>query len=138
MIELNPVLGCFAEWVPLPVLARAILERCLNAEQLDGWFEQVAEAQYTRRLLFSSVFKLMTQVVLRQQPSIHAACRAAVGKIGVSVNSVYNKLNGLEPRISTALVGHAAEQAEALIGELGAARAPLLGPLGAKLQFEDT
>ena len=83
MIELNLVLGCFAERVPLPVLARAILERCLNAKQLDGWFEQVAEARYTRRLLFSSVFKLMTQVVLRQQPSIHAACRAAVGEIGM-------------------------------------------------------
>jgi hypothetical protein len=133
MIDLNPVLGCFAERVPLPVMARAILERCLNAEQLDGWFERAAEAQYTRRLLFSSVFKLMTQVVLRQQPSVHAACRAAVGEIGVSVTSVYNKLNGLEPGISAALVGHAAEQAEGLIGELGAARAPLLAGVRVKV-----
>jgi len=133
MIELNPMLGYFAERMPLPVLARAILERCLSAEQLDGWFEQVAEAQYTRHLLFSSVFKLMTQVVLRQQPSIHAACRTALGEIGVSVTSVYNTLNGLEPRISTALVGHAAKQAEALIGELGAARVPLLAGVRIKV-----
>ena len=60
MIELNPVLRCFAERAPLPVMVRAILERCLNAEQVNGWFERVAEAQYTRRLLFSSVFELMT------------------------------------------------------------------------------
>ena len=95
-------------------------------EQVNGWSERVAEAQYTRRLLFSSVFELMTQVVLRQQPSVHAACRAAVAEIGVSVTSVYNKLNGLEPSTSAALVGHAAEQAEALIEELGAARSCLL------------
>lgn len=81
MIELNPVLRCFAERAPLPVMVRAILERCLNAEQVNGWFERVAEAQYTRRLLFSSVFELMTQVVLRQQPSVHAACRAAVAEM---------------------------------------------------------
>ena len=49
------------------------------------------------------------------------------------MTSVYNKLNGLEPRISTALVGHAVEQAEALIGELGAARAPLLAGVRVKV-----
>lgn len=133
MIELNPVLRCFAERAPLPVMVRAILERCLNAEQVNEWFERVAEAQYTRRLLFSSVFELMTQVVLRQQPSVHAACRAAVAEIGVSVTSVYNKLNGLEPSTSAALVGHAAEQAEALIEELGAARSPLLAGVRVKV-----
>jgi len=45
------------------VMVRAILERCLNAEQVNEWFERVAEAQYTRRLLFSSVFELMTRAL---------------------------------------------------------------------------
>ncbi|MCP5132126.1 MAG: hypothetical protein H6976_00515 [Gammaproteobacteria bacterium] len=41
-----------------------------------------------------------------------------MAEIGVSVTSVSTKLNGLEPSTSAALVGHAAEQAEALIEEL--------------------
>jgi hypothetical protein len=133
MITLNPVLGRFAERMPLPVMARAILERCLNAKQLDGWFKRVAQAQYTRRLLFSSLFELMTQVVLRQQPSVHAACRAAVGEIGVSVTSVYNKLNGLEVGLSAGLVEYAAAQAAVLVEELGATHAPLLAGVRIKV-----
>ena len=133
MITMNPVLGRFAERMPLPVMARAILERCLNAKQLDGWFKRVAQAQYTRRLLFSSLFELMTQVVLRQQPSVHAACRAAVGEIGVSVTSVYNKLNGLEVGLSAGLVEYAAAQAAVLVEELGATHAPLLAGVRIKV-----
>ena len=53
-MELNPILERFAQRSPLPVMARAVLERCLNAADLDAWFEQVAQTQYTRSLLFSS------------------------------------------------------------------------------------
>ena len=59
-MELNPVLRRFAERAPLPVMARAVLERCLNAQLLDAWFEKTAERQYTRTRLFSSVYELMT------------------------------------------------------------------------------
>lgn len=126
VIELSPVLGRFTERTPLPVMARAVLERCLNPQELDTWFEQVAEAQYTRQLLFSTLFDLMSQVVLRQQPSVHAAYRAAVGEIGVSVASVYNKLNGVEIGTSAALVDYSGVQAAALIDELGGSQPPLL------------
>lgn len=108
MIDLNPVLRRFAERTPLPVMARAVLERCLNPAQLDAWFAQVAEAHYTRTLLFSTVFELMIQVVLRQQPSVHAVYRARVGERAVSVTSVYNKLNALEVKTSGELVRYAA------------------------------
>ena len=133
LIELNPVLSRFAERTPLPVLARAVLERCLNPPELDAWFKQVAEAQYTRQLLFSTLFELMSQVVLRQQPSVHAAYRAAVGEIGVSVTSVYNKLNRLEVGTSAALVAYSGAQAAALIAELGGARPPLLAGVRVKV-----
>ncbi|MGB5063166.1 MAG: hypothetical protein WBQ37_05305 [Candidatus Competibacter sp.] len=32
LIELSPVLSRFAERTPLPVLARAVLKRCLNPQ----------------------------------------------------------------------------------------------------------
>ena len=125
-IALSPILELFAERTPFPVMVRGLLERCLNPRQLDAWFERVADVQYTRTLLFSSLFDLMTNVVLRQQPSVHAAYRAGEHDIGVSLTSVYNKLNGLEPPTSAALVNYAAQQAGALIEELNAAHAPLL------------
>jgi hypothetical protein len=133
-MELNPVLKRFAQRAPLPVMARAVLERCLNAQDLDAWFEGVAQAQYTRSLLFSSVYELMTQVVLRQSGSVRAAWLEAEGAVGVSLASVYNKLNGLELGTSAALVAYAAQRAAELIGELpDGAKAPLLAGLTVKV-----
>ena len=66
-------------------MARVVLERCSNAGELDAWFEQVAQAQYTKTLLFSSVYALMTPVVLRQSGSVRAAWLAAEGTTGVSL-----------------------------------------------------
>lgn len=116
-MKLNPVLERFAQRSPLPVMARAVLHRCLNAEELDAWFEQVAQAQYTKSLLFSSVYELMTQVVLRQSNSVRAAWLAAEDEVGVSLASVYNKLNGLELSTSAALVGYSAQRAQELIAQ---------------------
>lgn len=124
-IELSPLLDRLAERTPLPVLARAVLERCLNPPILDGGFAGVAEAQYTRHRLFSTWFALMSRVVLRQQPSIPAAYRAAVGEIAVSVTSVYNKLNGVEASTSAALVALSGARAAELIAERDGARPPL-------------
>ena len=116
-MELNPVLERFAQRSPLPVMARAVLERCLNAQELDAWFERVAQAQYTKTLLFSSVYELMTQVVLRQSGSVRAAWLAGEGKTGVSLASLYNKLNGLEVGTSAALVAYSAGRAEEIIAQ---------------------
>jgi hypothetical protein len=75
----------------------------------------------------------MSQVVLRQQPSVHAAYRAAVGEMGVSVASVYNKLNGVEAGTSAALVDFSTARAAALIAELDGARPPLLAGVRIKV-----
>ena len=60
-LALTPLLQRFAERTPLPVMVRGILERCLNPERLDAWFERTAEHQYTRTLLFSTVFDLLSR-----------------------------------------------------------------------------
>lgn len=133
MLKLTPLLERFAERTPLPVLARGVLERCLDAPQLDVWFESVADQQYTRKLLFSQVYELMTQVVFRHQPSINTAYQNAVEPLGVSLTSVYNKLNGIEPATSAALVSYSAQQAEALVREVGGTEAALLPGLRVKM-----
>ena len=53
----------FVEKSPISVMVRASLERVLGADRLDLWFERTAQKQYTRDLLFSSVYDLMNQVV---------------------------------------------------------------------------
>ena len=124
---LTPLLQRFAERSPIATMARASLEHCLTAGFLDSWFDRTSETQYTRKLLFSTVFELMSQVVFRHQSSIHLAHQASAQEIGVTVQAVYGKLKGLEPGVSRALVGHVASQAGALIDELGAQKPLLAG-----------
>ena len=94
---LSPVFTPFVKNSPISVIARGMLERVLNPEQLDQWFDSTAKAQYTRDLLFSTLFDRMSQVVQGSQRSVHAAFQASIEDIGVSITSVYNKLNGIEP-----------------------------------------
>ena len=125
-MNFSPVLQRFVNKAPLPVMMRALLQRELDSVQLDRWFETVAKQQYTRKLLFSTLFELMTQVVLRQSGSIRAAWLEAEGDVGVSLASVYNKLNGLEPSTSAALVSFAADRAREVIDAMPGAALELL------------
>ena len=61
------VLQRFVQKSPATVMVRGLLERLLNAEALDLWFEATAQAQYTRDILFSSLVGLMLQIVCRTQ-----------------------------------------------------------------------
>ena len=104
---------------PVPVMARALIERVFNPETLDKWFEETAENQYTKDLLFSSVFDMMSLVVSRVHPSINSTYQSLKEEISVSIKSVYNKLNGLESTTSAELVRYSAIESRALIKELG-------------------
>ena len=129
MINFSPILKRFVDKAPLPVMMRALLQRELDSVQLDRWFETVAKQQYTRKLLFSTLFELMTQVVLRQSGSIRAAWLEDEADVGVSLASVYNKLNGLEPGTSAALVSFAAERSREVIDAMPGAALELLAGL---------
>ena|SRR5687768_13756858 len=73
---LGEVFERFVEKSPISVMVRASLERVLGADRLDLWYERTAQKQYTRDLLFSSVYDLMNQVVFCVQPSVRAAYQA--------------------------------------------------------------
>lgn len=125
---LSPVFAPFIKNSPISVMARGLLERVLNPEQLDEWFDSTAKEQYTKDLLFSTLFNLMSQVVQGSQRSIHAAFQASQDEIAVSITSIYNKLNGMEPGTSAALVRYAAGQVEPIIRKLlGKQNSPLPG-----------
>ena len=109
-----------SEVFPIPVMVRVLLDRVLQPERLDEWFEGVAEQQYTRELLLSSAFELMSLVVFKAFGSVHSAYQAkrAAAEITVSVTSLYNKLNGVEAQTSRALVQDTAGQLRPLVEKL--------------------
>ncbi len=123
---LGDVFERFVEKGPISVMVRGTLERVLGPDPLDLWYERTAKQQYTRTLLFSTVYDLMSQVVFRLQPSVHAAYRAQEAQVGTSVVSVYNKLQEIEPHTSAALVRYSAHQLAPLIEQLGGDREPWL------------
>lgn len=130
---MDSVFDAFVRKSPITVMARGMMERVFNPKQLDEWFERTAEVQYTRQLLFSSVFDIMSQVVCGLSQSVHGAFKAAKENIGVSITSLYNKLNGIEPHTSAELVRYAAGQVQPLIEKLGGGQKPLIPGLRVKL-----
>jgi hypothetical protein len=119
------VIELFARKSPVCVMVRATLENILSDERLNGLFEETAQRQYCRELTFASCAELMSLVVARIRPSVHAAY-AVSEDISVSATSVYNKLQGIEPTVCERLVGDTAQDMAAVIDELDA---PLEGPL---------
>jgi Transposase DDE domain len=115
---LDEVYRRFVASSPAAVMMRGILENCLSAQRLDDIFEQAAQVQYTRELAFSSVVRLMSQVVTRIQPSVHAAYRQVAEDLAVSPRSLYGKLEHLEPAVSKALLRRTAEDLRAVVEHL--------------------
>ena len=115
---LSQVFERFVHSSPVSVMVRGLLEKILSGQKLDELFERNSKTQYTRELLFSTVVEMMSSVTCGIRPSIHAAYQARTSEIGVSVTSVYNKLNAMEPNVSTQLVRETANEMEAIIRHL--------------------
>ncbi len=123
---LGQVFDRFVEASPVSVMVRGLLERVVGADKLDAFFYRVANKQYTRKLLFSTLFDMMCTVVCGIRPSIHATYTSSVEEIGVSVTAVYDKLNGIELNTASALVKESARELQPLIEEMGGGLEPLL------------
>jgi Transposase DDE domain len=98
----------FTEGSPLSVMAQGAIEYALCESELNQVFELNAQGQYTRELLFSSVFDLMSVVVTGSYGSVCSAYKDLGQSIPVSLTSVYNKLQGIEPSVSAELVRYTA------------------------------
>ena len=123
---LDDIFERFAEQSPVTVMARAALEHALDPRAIDALFEQAAQRQYTRTLLFSTVVDLMAAVVCNVRPAIHAAFQADAETIGVSLRAVYDKIDRTEPGVSAELVRHTARTLSPVITAMGGERQPWL------------
>jgi IS4 transposase len=111
---------------PICVMARGVLTHMLEPFRLDQLFRDTAQRQYQKDLLFSSLAALMADVVLRVQPTVHAAYQSGCYGITVSPTALYNKLDRVETGISAELVRDSARQASPVIEALDAALPPWL------------
>jgi IS4 transposase len=123
---LSAVFERFAEQAPISVMARGAMEYALAAADLDRVFADAADRQYTRSLLFSSLADLMSTVVCRIRPSVHAAYQADPARVGVSLPAVYDKLARVEPAVTEAVVAHTAARLGPVIRRLIGGRPGLL------------
>jgi IS4 transposase len=123
---LNDVFERFTQDAPLSVMAQGIMENALNPQILDQLFEDVARKQFTHKLLFSTIVDLMSVVVCRIRPSIHAAFQARAETVGATIDAVYDKLDGTETAVSAALVQTVAARLAPVIDAMGGGRAEWL------------
>lgn len=123
----------FASQKPVSVMARATIANTLSAARLDAVFDKNAAQQYTGDLLFSTIADLMGEVVLQVRPSVNAAWRERKDEIGVTVKSVYDKLQGVETEVSQALLQDTSARMHAIIEQLGYSKGPLFAGYRTKI-----
>jgi hypothetical protein len=122
---LDAILGRFLDQSPMTVAVRSTLEYALDAAALDALFAQTASPCSERQLLFSTCVDLMTTVVCRIKPTIHAAYQAN-DHISVSVSVVYRRLARVSTDAGRQLVRHTAERLEPILRQSGWANPDLL------------
>ena len=116
----------FAQGDTVPVMAQALMENALNPRILDQLFEDVAQRQYTRELLFSSIVELMSVVVCGIRPSINAAYAKNAVPINASLTALYRKIQRIETPVGSAMVRESAGRLASVITAMGGGPAPLL------------
>jgi hypothetical protein len=123
---LGPIFERFVKESPLTVMARASVEHALPASLLDDLFAQTAKTGYTQELLFSTVVDLMSLVVCGKARHVQSAYQQVRDRVPVTLKSVYEKLQRIEPGVSAGLVSTVAGRCQGLITAVGGGAPPLL------------
>jgi hypothetical protein len=116
----------FIESSPVSVMIQGILERTVAAGELDRLFEETAEVQYSKQLLFSQCIQMMSDVVFRIEPSIGAWYTEHQDSLDVRKQAVYPKLAGIEPQVSAAMLRSTAKEVAQVRRAMGSVPRSLL------------
>ena len=98
------VIKRFSRKAPAAVLFRSLFARVFSPERLDQVFHDHRARQVEGELLFSTLMRLLTPVVSGGQPTVHASYQELEEEINVSCQAIYDKLQGVEPSVSAALL----------------------------------
>ena len=120
------VIQQFAKKAPAAVLFRSLLARVFSADALDRIFQEHRQRQVEGELLFSVMMRLLVPVVIGSKPAVHAAYQDQEDDVPVSHQAVYDKLRGVEPSVSAAVVRVPAVELAALGKHAGTTRADLI------------
>lgn len=123
---LKDVYERFAKKRPVSVMLRATIENVLAEERINAIFKENAEQQVVGELMFSTVAEILGLVVCQTYPSVNAVYKDREETIGVTIKSVYDKLKGIEPAVSRALVRDTAARMQAIIKQMGVISNPRL------------
>jgi IS4 transposase len=126
MLVHSDVFERFTQGDTIPVMTQAVMEKALSPRVIDQVFEDIAERQYTRDLLFSSVVELMSLVVCGIQPSINAAYTKNAVPLDASLQALYRKIGRTETAVAEALVRKSDERLAPVIAATGGQRTPFL------------
>lgn len=105
----------FSKKAPAAVLFRGCFARVFSDERMDQIFRENAQRQVESDVLFSSLMHLLPPVVVGSKPSVHAAYQEREEELGVSKQAIYDKLKGVEPQVSSALIGAPAKELERVL-----------------------
>lgn len=111
----------FEKKAPVCVMVRVAMENVLSAERLDTLFEEAADRQKNKRLMFSTVAEIMGLVACKIQPSVHAAYQARKEEINVTAKALYDKLQRMETNVSRQVVRETASRMGKIIQKTGGA-----------------
>lgn len=123
---LDELFDRFAADSPVCVMLRATFANVFSEERLNAIFDDNARRQRQSELMFSTVADMMGLVVCRIRPSVNAAYKAKMDDMCVSVNAVYDKLQGIEPEVSRGLVRETVTHIASIVEKTKAAVSPLL------------
>jgi hypothetical protein len=116
----------FVKDSPLTVMAHTLLVNALQPGPIDEMFECTATAQYTDKLLFSTVVDTMGLVVCGFYDSPHAVYMSKRELFPVALKNVYEKLKGVELPVMQQLVRDNAAQLGQVVEALGGTLPELL------------
>lgn len=106
----DPMFRRFAIERPFATVTQMVLRRMLDSNTVDRLFNDHANEQYHRTLLFSNLAVLVSGVVLGKHQSVNAGYKKMKEQLGVSVTAVYEKLQRVELPIAQRLVRHSYRQ----------------------------
>ena len=109
---INELIEQFSAGAPATVMVRSIFSRMLSAERLDSLFARHRRQQFESPVLFSYLVHLLTPVVSGRRDSVNASYLS--NRIPESRQAVYDKLKGIEPRVSAALVRETVNELRAI------------------------
>jgi hypothetical protein len=115
-----------ANTFPLAMSVRMLFEHVISREALNDIFTRNVQEQYPLNEYFADIVDCMGSTVGRVHRSLHAAYQKSLFKGLISVSDFYYRVNGIEPRVSSALVRETAQRLIQVLNELQAPLPPLV------------